>query len=292
MSQSNDPWGQGTLFDPDFLYRNAYYAEKRFPYSLALQGFSDSESPSVPEDEVSVFSHVLEHEIYAYEPRGRIQGPLTFEDNRQDEKLLSCQDRPVEIPCFVEPDVLPIIECNARAVLLIEHDGVFRLLADSGAMQELNLLLITGCGVPRLGTRRFLRRLERECGLPVLLLTDHDTWGYWIYSVLKRGLMAPAMESDFASIRNLSFLGVRSGDRSCFAVPSDRLRPWEHPWDLRLRELRKQSCFQSRQWQIEFDRFEADRWGLDLHVLVEHLGVDAFVSEVLSPRIQEVLSRC
>jgi len=154
-------------------------------------------------------------------------------------------------------------------------------------MKRTGLALITGCGIPRLATRRLIHRLERECGLPVLLLADNDTWGYWIYSVLKRGLMAPGRESPYTAIKNLSFLGVRAGDWKKFAVPADQLRPWTKQWDLRLEALRNQRCFRSKIWQAEFDRFDAHRSALDLRVLVDHLGVDEFVRAFLAPRLKK-----
>ena len=285
MAMSDYKWKKGTLFDPEFLYQYKHFADKQFPYSIALQGFGSFESQAVPEDETCVFADVLEHEICAYEPRGYLYGPLSFVDAQRHGKRLRCMNTPLRIPSFVEQDVLPIASCGASAILLVEHYPVFQELTKSTIVDETGILLVTGSGIPRLGTRRLVHRLERECNLPVLLLTDNDTWGYWIYSVLKRGLMAPAMESKYAAIKNVSFLGVRAGDWKRFGVPIERLRSWESQWDLRLKELRKQRFFRSRQWQIEFDRFAADRCGLDLRVLVEHLGVSEFTRTFLKPRL-------
>ncbi len=272
---------RGTLFDPDFLPQFADFAEKRFPYSIALQAFGNMDSPSVPEDEASIFLHVLEHEVCAYEPRGYLYGPLSFVDLQRRRKLIRCTEKPFRIPSFVEQDVLPIAHCDASVLLLVDDARVFDALAKSALIGEMEIVLMTSCGIPRLGTRRLIHRLEQECNLRVLLLTDNDTWGYWIYSVLKRGLMAPAMESKYAAIRQVSFIGLRARDWKRFAVPVERLRPWESQWDLRLRAMRKQQCFRSQRWQKEFDRFAADRVALDLQVLVDHLGVDTFVSEFL-----------
>jgi len=269
------------LFDPDFLPHFADFAEKQFPYSIALQTFGAMNLQLVPKDEVSIFLHVLEHEVCAYEPRGCLYGPLSFVDRQRRSRLIHCMDKPFRVPSFVEQDVLPIAHCDASALLLIDDAKVFDALTASTVIRKMGILLLTSYGIPRLGTRRLIHRLEQECRLRVLLLTDNDTWGYWIYSVLKRGLMAPAMESKYAAIRKVSFVGLRARDWKRFAVPVERLRPWESQWDLRLRALRRQHCFQTRNWQKEFDRFEADRVALDLRVLVDHLGVDTFVSEFL-----------
>lgn len=289
MARKADRWKKGTLFDPGFLNQDAYVREKRVPYSLALEWFGNAESPAVPEDEVCIFRDVLKHEIAACELRGYVYGPLSFVDTQRRGKRLRCMKEPCLIPGFVEPDVLPIAHCDATAIVLIEDHRVFDALIRSTAIRDLRLALITGCGIPRLAARRLIHRLERECHLPVLLLTDSDTWGYWIYSVLKRGLMAPGRESSYAAIRNVSFLGVRAGDWKMFKVPKERLRPWKKQWDLRLSELRKQRCFQSKTWQAEFDRFKADHVGLDLRVFIDYLGVDRFVSAYPIPRLDRII---
>src|SRR5678815_3126672 len=89
---------KSTLFDPDFLQHFADFGEKKFPYSIALQAFGDLNSQAVPEDEVSIFLHVVEHEICAYEQRGFIYGPLSFVDaQRRGKRLLRCMDKPFSI---------------------------------------------------------------------------------------------------------------------------------------------------------------------------------------------------
>lgn len=291
MAVRVDKFKRGTLFDPDFLRRFADFAEKKVPYSIALETFSGLNSQAVPEDEVSIFRHVLEHEICAYEPRGYLYGPLSFIDSRRRRNRLRCMYKPFGIPSFVEPDVLRIAHCDASVLLLVDDVKVFQILIKSTIIDEMQIVLMTSCGIPRLGTRRLIHRLERECNLQVLLLTDNDTWGYWIYSVLKRGLMAPAEKSQYAAIENVSYFGVRARDWKTFAVPIERLRPWESQWDLRLRELRKQRCFRSQNWQMEFNRFVDDRFGLDLRVLVDHLGVGKFVNAFLLPRLMRFLAR-
>lgn len=278
-----------TLFDPTFLLQYGASDRRRLPYSVALAAFCGSGSRSVPEDEVSIFSHVLEHEVCAYEPRGYVFGPICFGSSRRHGRRVCCHSRPFRIPSFVEPDVLPIAQCHARALVLVEDYKVFELLTRFIGINEMGILLMTGCGVPRLGTRRLARRFERECHLPVFLLTDNDTWGYWVYSVLKRGLMAPGVESDYAAIRKVSFMGVRAGDWKRFRVPIECVRPWESQWDVRLEAIRSHRWFRSKQWQRELDRFAADRCGLALRALVEHIGGQSFISRFVAPRLTRSL---
>ena len=291
MSSRRAKLKNGTLFDSEFLNRFGFYHSSNVPYSIQLTALRDFYPQTVPEDELSAFCDVLEHEICAYEPRGMLYGPLCLVDALQGRKRVNYARQPQCMPTFVEPDVLSIHRCDASDLVLVDDFWVFESLSQSPAFAEMGILLMTGSGIPRFGARRFLHRLERECGLRIHMVTDNDTWGYWIYSVLKRGLLAPGMETRFTAIKNVSFLGARAGDWRTFGVPVERLRPWQKQWDLRLKELRKQKCFKALKWQNELRRFAKDGCGLDLRVLVEHLGVDEFVSTFLQPRLKKTSGR-
>ena len=276
-----------TLFDPKFLYRFADFKAKKLPYSIALEALEARATTAVPSDELSIFSDVVRLEICAYEARGLMYGCLTIHDSKLGKRSLWKARKPVPIPSFVEDDSLSFSDCNARAVLLVDDERVFHLLAKQSIVKDLSIVLLTSSGIPRLGTRRLVRRLELEFDLPIIMLSDNDTWGYWSYSILKRGLMAPSMHSDHSAIKGLSFAGVRSSDWKTFKVPPERLRPWEKQWSLRLTHLRNQPCFKSKRWQQELDAFERNRVGLALRAFVEHLGVATFVSAYLKPRIDK-----
>jgi DNA topoisomerase-6 subunit A len=185
------------------------------------------------------------------------------------------------MPAFVESDALSIIECSASGVLLVPSDSVFFELLKADVARRLNLLLVTGPGIPRFATRRLLYRLSTELHLPIFLLSDNSTWGYFIFSVLKRGALAPHERFDYASIRDLRFLGLRAGVAERLPDEKDLLRPWKRHWEMRLQCLREYPCFKKAAWQQEFSAFEKQHGSVPLWSLYDSMGADTFISTFL-----------
>ncbi len=216
-----------TLFDADTTRR----IEKDIPLFTGLHMLADSEDGRYPLHEAAIFAHVAEHEVALYEPRGWMCGPLMVRIGKGRCTDLSKLKHPWRVPAYVERDALSFCDCSATGVLLVESDPVFMNLFGRQIAQKLNLLLVTGCGIPRLAVRRLLFRLSTELGLPVYLLTDSSTWGYFAFSVLKRGLLAPHARFEYAAIRDLRFLGMRRDDRrhlarrAASAAVENRLEP-------------------------------------------------------------------
>ncbi|MCD6324284.1 MAG: hypothetical protein J7L55_04160, partial [Desulfurococcales archaeon] len=70
------------------------------------------------------------------------------------------------------PDLIEFKDVNAEFVLVIEKDAVFQQLHRAGFWRKYKALLITSAGQPDRATRRFVRRLNEELGLPIYILTD------------------------------------------------------------------------------------------------------------------------
>ncbi|MCE4603049.1 MAG: hypothetical protein F7B18_07690, partial [Desulfurococcales archaeon] len=70
------------------------------------------------------------------------------------------------------PDLIEFLDVDAEFVLVVEKDAVFQQLHRIGFWKKHKSLLVTGAGQPDRATRRFVRRLHDELGLPVYILTD------------------------------------------------------------------------------------------------------------------------
>jgi len=70
------------------------------------------------------------------------------------------------------PDLIEFIDWDADFVLVVEKDAVFQQLHRIGFWRKYKSILVTGAGQPDRATRRFVRRLNEELGLPVYVLTD------------------------------------------------------------------------------------------------------------------------
>lgn len=274
------PLPSKTLFDPHYHE----YMKIRAPYYLSVRLIEESNDESFPQDEVCIFSHVLEHEVAFYEPRGLLAGDIKLRINNTH--IYSIGDyRSFILPNWVEEDGLEIVECKAKGILLVEHDIVFKNLTKSNRWKKLGLILATGYGIPRSELRRFLRRLSLECSLPIYLLTDNDVWGYFIFSVLKRGLMGPHEECKYLSITNLRHLGLFANDIGYHEKYQEYIRPWKRQFDLRLNYVNKYVCFRSEEWQKEFKLFKENNCAIDLKDFYTTLGEEAFIDGYLADRV-------
>ena len=267
-----------TLFSPRMPHTSISASDP--PYSVAIQSFERSEAARFPDSELSVFSHVLEHEVSLYERRGSLAGPVTIRIGDQIVVDLAAQKSPSPLPVWVEEDGLQFATCDAKGVLLVESDRVYRALFDNQSWHETGLLLATGCGLPRAPLRRILHRLERQFALPVYVLSDNDTWGYFLHSLLRRGALSPSVRVPYLAVENLRYIGLRATS-NCL-VRNDKLfqRDWKQHWDARLRCLRQYECFSSTTWQAEFDAFASQKYARSLDVALDVLGTQCLVEIV------------
>jgi len=265
-----------TFFDPKLTEKLT-----RVPYSVC-EFVGRHRKQGCSEGEADIFHTLLENEAGALDldiPSAGVFGPLVirWEGDRID---LSKQDGFLGLPHWVESDFLKFTRCSARGILYCEHGTVASKIRESEIWQELKLLLVSGGGVPAVHTRRFLYLLQKRFGLPVYVLADNDTWGYFIFSVLRRGSVLPHQELPHLKLDDVRFLGGRAGevDRKC-------LIRWESTWDARLRSLRRYPCFRSKAWQIEFDAFRRQRGKWEMAVLGNALGNPAFALDYLGGKI-------
>ena len=110
------------------------------------------------------------------------------------------------------PDQIEFLDIDAEYVLVIEKDAVFQQLHRIKFWDKHKALLITSAGQPDRATRRFVRRLSDELGLPVYILTDSDPYGFYIYSVFKIGSVTLSYESERLATPDAKFIGVMPSD--------------------------------------------------------------------------------
>ena len=116
------------------------------------------------------------------------------------------------IPSICEPKIVQFKNVDAKFILHVEKDTVWRRFNEDKFWQKYKCILTHGGGQPPRGVRRLLHRLHYEKKLPVYCLLDNDPWGYYIYSVLKQGSINLAYESARMAIPEARYLGLRSKD--------------------------------------------------------------------------------
>ncbi len=100
------------------------------------------------------------------------------------------------------------------------------------------------------GARRLIQRLATEFNLPVYVFTDADSYGWYIYSVIKYGSMSLAHVSDRLGTPTARFIGLTISDVDKFKLHNFTIKAKEV--DIkRAKEMLKYPWFKHPAWQRE-----------------------------------------
>jgi DNA topoisomerase-6 subunit A len=168
--------------------------------------------------------------------RGTAFGSLTleynvrgFEGKRVD--LLSHPDGVSVGPGLAHAS---FVKSDARMVLVIEKHAIFIQMIREKIHEKLGTILIETGGQASRAARILIRRLNKELGLPVYIITDADPWGMHIALVIISG------SAKSAHIRNLNtpgakWVGFWATDIEKYKVPSLQLTQVDYK---RIEELK------------------------------------------------------
>ncbi|MEM0350164.1 MAG: DNA topoisomerase IV subunit A [Archaeoglobaceae archaeon] len=204
--------------------RELYYISESWGFAK----FEDQdESDRLIEDLEILSNFQREHfHIRPEEDGATIIGPIKIrEETRRGYKEIHCQDDVGEggyqIP--VNVDKLEFIECDAEFVIAIETGGMRDRLVENGFDEKFDAIIVHLKGQPARSTRRLLKRLNTELGLPVVVFTDGDPWSYRIYASIAYGSIKSAHLSEYLATPNAKFLGITPSDIIRYDLPADKL---------------------------------------------------------------------
>ncbi|MEM1610963.1 MAG: DNA topoisomerase IV subunit A [Sulfolobales archaeon] len=235
-----------------------------------------SESDSVLRD-IEVFTDLLREDMLILsKEKGKVVGDMRIKSGDDIIDLSKMGHGAYAIE--PTPDLIEFKDVNAEFVLVVEKDAVFQQLHRAQFWRKYKAILVTSAGQPDRATRRFVRRLSEELGLPIYILTDSDPYGFYIYSVFKIGSITLSYESERLATPNARFLGVAMSD--IFGDPSTGKKPYlseaerrnyiikAKEMDLkRAKELRNYKWFQTKKWKKELDIFEEKKAKLEIEAL-------------------------
>jgi DNA topoisomerase-6 subunit A len=171
-------------------------------------------------------------------------------------------------------------ETDAEFILAIETGGMFQRLQSHRFWNTANCILVSMAGVPTRATRRFIRKLSDQCGLPVYAFVDCDPYGISnIYRTLKVGSGNAAHLSQFFCVPQARFLGVTPQDIVDYELPT---HPLQEVDVKRAKDaLKNDPFFQShKEWRRAIERLlkmgvraeqqALAKWGLN-YVIEEYL---------------------
>lgn len=229
--------------------RDAYYALKRtLPESNENTFNEQRESDPIIVD-LEVALDILREQLHLNaDVRGRAVGNMVIEDRGDKINLAKLGSGGLAIPSNIED--IKFKKVDAKFVLVVEKNAAFDRLNEDRFWQKHKCIIITTAGQAARGTRRFIQRLSLEFNLPVYVFTDSDSFGWYIYSVIKHGSISLSHIAERLGTPKARFLGLTISDIDRFELKNWTIKAKEV--DIkRAREMLNYEWFKSPAWQKE-----------------------------------------
>jgi len=239
-------------------------------------------------EDVEVTLNAMREELHLYAKNaGSMVGPITLVDTGDEIDCSRMGSGGYNVPSIVEPETVQFKKCEAKFILHVEKDTVWRRFNEDKFWREHQCILTHGGGQPPRGVRRMLNRLHNELKLPVYCLLDNDPWGYYIYSVIKQGSINLAYESKRMAIPDARYIGLRSKDfERCQLSNSVKITLK----DTDIRRAKQIACYpwfeKKKAWQKEIELMLKNGFKLEVEALISK--DISYVTEVYVPeRLRE-----
>lgn len=268
--------------------RQIYYLSKHSIKGTNEKTFDDqAESDPIIEDiEVAIDSLREELHVFASN-RGNLVGPVTLVDAGSTLDCTAMGSAGYAVPSICEPDVIQFKKCQAKFVLHVEKDTVWRRFHEDRFWDKHQCIVSHGGGQPARGMRRLLRRMHEELKLPVFVLLDNDPWGYYIYSVIKHGSINLAYESRRMAIPDAVFLGVSSFDYDRCGM-NDDVKIELDPNDIkRAKQIAAYPWFEKkREWQREIKKMLQNGFKMEVEAMISK-DLEYLTSEYVPMKLKD-----
>lgn len=148
-------------------------------------------------------------------------------------------------------DEIEFVDQNVQRVIAVETMGMFHRMVQEKAYKKFDTLIVGLKGQAARATRRFLKRVNEELGLPVYICNDGDPWGFHIAMVIISGSAKLAHVNHELATPDAKFLGVTASDIINYDLPTDPLKDIDV---LRLKELYKDPRYRDDFWKVEIKK--------------------------------------
>jgi DNA topoisomerase VI subunit A len=267
--------------------RDLYYMTKHGLGDTKQNTFEEQEEsdPIIEDLEVAIDS--LREELHLFASgRGSMVGPMTIRDTGDSIDLRRMGSGGWSVPSIVEEHVVQFTKTEAKYILLIEKDAVWKRFNEDKFWQREKCVIVTGLGQPPRGVRRIVQRMHSELKLPVYVLVDNDPWGFYIYSVLKQGSINLAYESMRMAVPDARFIGLSSFDKAKFNIPSNVSIPMNEQDSSRAKQMLAYPWFQHAKWQREIEEMVRSGEKYELEALSRR-GISFITEEYLPKKLRD-----
>jgi DNA topoisomerase-6 subunit A len=224
--------------------------------------FSSQDESNLLAEDLEIVTKCLREDfkLRPEENGASIIGDLTITevDRKGKLKRINCRDdvgdSGYSIPYNVEKEKIELIGTSAKFVVAIETGGMFDRLVENGFDEKFDALLVHLKGQPARSTRRFIKRLNEELKLPVVVFTDGDPWSFRIFASVAYGAIKTAHISEYLATPTAEFIGITASDIINYDLPTDKLT------DMDIRALNA---------ELNDPRFNDEFWRNEIETMLE-----------------------
>jgi len=260
--------------------RDMYYNLKRTLADSNENTFDEQEESNPIIVDLETTLKVLREQLHLIADRkGVVAGKVVIKDRGDRIDWSKLGSGGWSIPSTVED--IDFVSVDAKFVLVVEKNAGFERLHEDKFWEKYRCILIGTGGQPARGTRRLIRRLNEEYKLPVYVLTDSDSYGWYIYSVIKCGSMSLAHASEQLGTPDAKFIGLSVSDIDKYGLQKSTIKTTER--DIkRAKELLNYEWFQYKEWRREIKLMIKRKIKAEIEALSSR-GL-RFLSEVYLPQ--------
>ncbi len=226
--------------------REMYYISEGWGVEFNTQ----QESNTVGEDlEVMLGATREELGLMPEEDGASVYGNITLMDDDVEINALRAGKSGYTISPTI--DDVDFIDHDVDRVIAVETMGMFHRMVQEHAYDKFNTLIVGLKGQAARATRRFLKRVNEELGLPVYICNDGDPWGFHIGQVIISGSAKLAHVNHELATPDAQFMGVTASDIIKYDLPTDPLKDVDV---MRLKELSQDPRYKTDFWQNEIKK--------------------------------------
>jgi DNA topoisomerase VI subunit A len=267
--------------------RDLYYMTKHSLGESRQNTFEEQEESDPIIEDLEVTVDALREELHLFaSSRGSMVGELTIVDQGDTIDLRRMGSGGWNVPSIVEEEVVQFKKCDAKFILLVEKDAVWRRLNEDKFWRKHKCILLTGQGQPPRGVRRLCRRMTAELKLPLYVMVDNDPWGFYIYSVLKQGSINLAYESMRMAVPEARFIGLSSFDKDKYKLSDNVTIRMTDEDNNRAKQMMAYPWFQQKEWQEEIQHMVKTGLKLEIEAL-SNRGISFITEEYLPKKLRD-----
>ena len=261
--------------------RDIFYSAQAFDVPFKNQ----QESDNIITDLETVLGFAREDFNIFPEERSQIFGDLTIEYTvpGYEGNSLNLTTHPDGLAIGPALTTSDFKSTKANKIIVIEKGAMFTRLIEEKAFKKFKAILIHTAGQPPRSTRRVIRRLNKELGLPVYIFCDGDPWGMAIAITIICGSANAAHLKELAT-PEAKWMGLYSSDIQKYKLPSTKLKVIDLK---RLRDMRKDPRYIAKPWKTQITHFLQNKRKCELEAFSRY-GLDYVVKKYLPEKLNRL----